>query len=94
MALIPTMSPYKSLVPCPPHSWISTGTQGKQVCYCENPLMVVTPLRGFCCYHSLRITQLLETGQPHVIILSYLLLLQDAFLDFFLIVWLVHIDPK
>ena len=79
----------------PACSQISTGAQGKQIHHHENLLADKTPLRGFCCCcrhrrHSLRLTQLLETRSPSILAL----LLQGAFLEFSVDVWLVHQDPR
>ena len=87
------MSPYKSLVP-PAHSQIGTGAQNEQVCHHHNPLVEAAPLRVVCHCYSLRPTQQLETQQPRVLAPSYLLPMQGDFLDFSLIVWLIHLDPR
>ena len=93
-ALTLTMSPCKSLV-LPVHSQISTGAQSEQVHHCEKLLVDVAPLRGVCCYCSLGLTtHPVGTGQPRILALFYLLPLQDVFLDFSLVVWLVHLDSR
>ena len=73
-------------------SRVGTGTQSEQVRHCENLLVDSAPLRGIC--RCLHLTQLLETWQPHILTASYLLPLQGAFLDFSLVVRLVHLDPR
>ena len=75
-------------------SQISTGAQSKQIRHRVNLLEDRAPLRGFCCCYCFRLTQLLKTGQPHVLTPFYLLPLQDDFLYFSLFVCLVHLDPR
>ena len=77
----------KSLVP-PARSRIGTGAQSEQVHHHKNLLMDAAPVRGIC--HSLCLTQPLETRQLCILDLSYHLRLQGDFLDFSLIIWLVH----
>ena len=79
-----TMSLCKSLVP-PACSQIGTGAQSDHVRRHKNLLVDSAPLRDVCCCYSLHLTQPLETGQPRIFALSYLLPLQGALLDLSLI---------
>nr|KAF6466016.1 hypothetical protein HJG63_011349 [Rousettus aegyptiacus] len=87
------MSPCKPLVPTA-HSRTGTGDQSEQVHPRENPLTDSAPLSGICCCHSLCLIQPLEPEQLHILTQSYLLPLQGAFLDFPVVIWLVHLDPR